>query len=133
MSNILHEIRMMAINAKMDRVSRGMATAAGVPDDDKSFAEWMDTHGAGKAFAKVQEGLPTDQAGRLVAYRKAIGEEMWADVKNNPSLNDMVKQWFADVVMGRIQVLKTDLTEFFKGTEITAEDVELLVAVSFGQ
>jgi hypothetical protein len=52
---------------------------------------------------------------QLDGFRKAVGEEMWTTIANNPNLSDLVQQWLKEqgqkVALGLVEEFKTLLPD----------------------
>lgn len=87
LNEVLRGIHGLALSVKFNSLIERAAKEAGM--DVEAFAEKK----LKKKMEALMKKLPNDQTKALKMYKEAVGPEMWEDIKNNPSLPDMVKGW----------------------------------------
>lgn len=83
----MREIHAATALLKFQKYIEQAAKAAGMEEEEFVVKKVK------KKMEALVKRLPTDQAKSLTMYRKAVGEDMWGTICNNPSLLDMVKAW----------------------------------------
>ena len=80
----------------------------------------------GAEFNTMMEGgVPTQLAG----FRKAVGEEMWTTIANNPSIVELLRAWLGEEQRKMAQILVDEFKTLLpSGHDMT--DQEILEAVT---
>lgn len=122
LQQIVQELHAATAILKFQRYIEESAKAAG--QDEEEFI----VKKVKKKMEALMKRLPTDQAKALTMYRKAVGEDMWDSIRNNPSLPEMVKSWVKaeteKVVPEIITILKSVLPEKH---DMTDEEMSLVL------
>jgi antitoxin component of RelBE/YafQ-DinJ toxin-antitoxin module len=122
LAKIVRGIQGLTATVKFNNLIERAAKEAGLPVEE--FAEKK----LKKKIEALMKKLPTDQVKALQMYKKAVGPEMWEDIKNNPSLPEMVETWrkaeVEKVVPDLLQIIKTVLPA---DHDMTDDDIKLVL------
>lgn len=90
-------------------------------------AERVKTRGA-EFNAMIQGGVPAQLAG----FRKAVGEEMWTTIANNPSIVELLRAWLGEEQRKMAQILVDEFKTLLP-SDHDMTDQDILEAVTANQ
>lgn len=101
--------------------------AQAIEREMSASAERVKTRGA--EFNAMMEGGVTAQ---LAGFRKAVGEEMWTTIANNPSIVELLRAWLGEEQRKMAQIVVDEFKTLLPdGHDMT--DQEILEAVTAHQ
>jgi hypothetical protein len=114
------------VKVSAEKMHAALAKVEGVLEADEERAQkFLD--GAQKAEAETAESFPVTAAERLVGYKEAVGEEVFAAVASNPNLQQMIEEHFQDAAEQVVDKLVDTLFPIFDGTDVTKEEIRLVI------
>jgi hypothetical protein len=110
MDETLQLVKQLEVNTAMSKLSRALDK---VPDGEAKFDKIVEEVAEQAIFAK-----PLKE--RLDLFKEAMGEEHYAALCNNPSFNDMFKEWMGVKAQESLQSIFDKIKEVF--SELEGED-----------
>lgn len=121
----LKQMRLMTTISKLETATENKARALGID------AEKYQEHSLDPILNRVQAELPKDLPQQLEMFRKAVGEDMWATIAQNPSLPVLVAQHMDGVKTDVLRSVKAELVAELDGY-IAEETLDELFQLQFG-
>ena len=120
----MFNLKKMGSSLTFERACKELAEKNGVDvKNDEAMGAYFD-----KTFGPIfEKALPTDlndSAKQLLAYRNAVGEDMWGAIAQNPSLPQLLKDWVDGRKKKVVDGLVNDIQQTLEGTSITDEQVK---------
>lgn len=121
----IKHMRLSLMISKLDKATGEKAKSLKM-DEEAYCKERLDP-----IMNRVMEEVPKDVPKQLEMFRKAVGEEMWVTIAQNPSLPAIVSSHIENVKIDVLRDVKTTLTAELDGF-MSEDDVNELFKLQFG-